>query len=394
MAWRVLPPVGGEPANRITGREHLSSRILPAAVAVDDRVLLWGGRDQFRSDDLGRARKEELDTGLTIDTEGAIAARWTLEWHWGDAAVLIDGQVAVVGPGSTGRQRALVFDPEAPESAVAISGPLAGRRQAICSQDTMVVWGGEVGSEPVPRGDGLPASDGAAFHAPTCSWSLLPPAPIGPRADHVLEAVGDDVVVWGGRWWGEPSKAGPLGDGAVYSLASRQWRSMSSSPLSARSRASSVTVGRRVFIWSGFGGASNAYRGDGAMYDPEGDTWTTVAEAPVRKPGAVVATVGSLVLLSGGTHVGGADVRLLIYDASSDAWAVPELDGFTPGPASYAPLSNGDLYAWSFVDPTTEHAILSGLKGFETISRHTVLAREARPLSNTGRAERGEEGSP
>jgi len=100
-----------------------------------------------------------------------------------------------------------------------------------------------------------------------------------------------------------------------------------------------------------------------ALYDPENDMWTMLAKAPVRLPGAVVAAVGSLVLLSGGTYAGGRDVRLLIYDASSDDWATPDLHEFSPGPASFAPLSNGDLYAWSFVDPITEHAILTGLKG-------------------------------
>ena len=175
LAWRLLPPVGGEPASRITGREHLSSRILPAVVAIQGRLLVWGGRDQFKSDDFGRPRRQELDTGLTIDTEGAMVARWGLDWHWGDAAALIDGQVVVVGPGSTGSQRALLFHPEAPDSAMVVPGPLAGRRRSTSTRDTVIVWGGEVGSEPVARGDGLPAADGSAFHISTRSWSLLPP---------------------------------------------------------------------------------------------------------------------------------------------------------------------------------------------------------------------------
>jgi len=389
LRWTLLPPVGGPPFRLVSGQEHLSSRVRPCVLAVGDRVLVWGGRDQSTTDDRGRPRPPEIGSGITIDRTGHVVRRWTIDWHAGDTAALFGDCVVVAGPGAEGCQRALVFEPDHPEAAERYPSSLASRDQpAAFSGSALMVWGGDVPNDRMERvrGRSWPTDEGAVFDVATLTWTPIAPAPIEARSRHVLEAVGDEVVVWGGKSWPQHAKARPLADGAVYDTATGRWRAMSPGPLSPRSMASSLTVGHRVFIWSGFGGASNAYRGDGALYDPESDTWTMLAEAPVRKPGAVAAAVGSLVLLSGGTYAGGRDVRLLIYDASSDDWATPDLPQFSPGPASFAPLSNGDLYAWSFVDPTTEHAILSGLPGHENpgmiavSDRRTVVARETRAM--------------
>jgi len=350
LAWKLLPPVGGEPTNQVTGLDHLTCRIRPALVVVEDQVLLWGGQAQHGS---------QLHSGLTIGASGRVAARWRADSGSGDIAALVGDRVVVVGPGSHTAERALVFTPDDPERTQEYISPIARRVKVSRTQSgrVFVVWGGREG-----RHDrhSLPRGDGAVFDASIRKWSTMPIAPICARSDHVLQAIDDDVVVWGGTQWGDPSTAGPLADGAVYNVASKEWRPMPPSPLSARSRCSFVPVGHRLFIWGGVG-HDGTYPGDGALFDPRTDMWALISKAPVRKPGAVAFGVNDMVLLCGGISAGGS-VRILIYDSVTDSWMAPDLPNFTPGPASFAQLGIDDVYAWSFVDPNTEQAVLQGLR--------------------------------
>ena len=113
----------------------------------------------------------------------------------------------------------------------------------------------------------------------------------------------------------KPEAAGfqsPVRSGSTAPALS-QWRRLAPSPLSARSRAVSVTIGGRALF---FGGTSEpdrcpppgdcsapaggiGYTGpafqDGAAYDPAADTWVMIASAPV--PLGEVASSPSVELL-------------------------------------------------------------------------------------------------
>lgn len=116
----------------------------------------------------------------------------------------------------------------------------------------------------------------------------------------------------------------------------REWLLVADSPLAARVFHVVIAVEDGVLIWGGLD-SPNAPRNpltDGAVYDPVADVWTPIAEAPVPvEPGwgysAVVTDTGVVVvgqetepaddgsgwLLSGGLTV-------LSYDFDTDAWEV------------------------------------------------------------------------
>lgn len=366
LAWTLLPPVGGPPSRWLEEEAHLSSRVSPTVVAVGDHVLVWGGHDMYSTDEFGRPRPPEIDSGLTIDREGRVVRRWTIDWHGGDTAALVDDRVVVVGPGADGVQRALVFDPDDPERAERYPSALPSRTQrAAFTGRAFVVWGGELPNddEARTRGRTWPTDDGAVFDVASRSWAPLPPAPLGGRANHVLEAVGDHVVAWGGSRWGDPGEAGPRDDGAVYHVGRAEWRPMSPSPLAPRSWASATTVGDRVFIGGGRGGDSPSYVFDAALYDPVADAWTKASKSSWRRAGASALAVGNTVLLGGGGSVeatsGGPVVT---YDASADTWHNPRLKMFWASFHSAAYWPPAGVYVWSFGGPA-EHAILVGSVG-------------------------------
>lgn len=364
LAWRLLPPVGGEPSNVISQKSHLTYRCGPTLVAVGDRVLLWGGKDSF-GNPLPSAQ------GLTI-SEGRVTDRWEVDWSWGDSAALVNSQVVVVGPGSDRVERALVFAPGDPEHAQQFVSPIKGRLgvSPIAVDRRIVLWGGTANDR--LRNRNLPPfADGAVFEATTRTWAVLPEAPLCGRKGHVLQSVGDQVVVWGGWTWKGPRDVWSLADGAVYDLGRGEWRPMPPSPLSARADMSSAAVEGRVFIWGGSGDRNTRYPADGALFDPRSDTWTLIPASPVRKPGASAFVLDDLVLLTGGTSTGGRDVSMLVYSILSDSWDTPHLPGFVPGLASFAKLGNGEIYVWSAFDSRTEHAVLQSIATPESHVRPT-----------------------
>jgi len=179
----------------------------------------------------------------------------------------------------------------------------------------------------------------------------------------VLQGVGKQVVVWGGWVRFSPEDLRIFDDGAVFDLNSGEWRPTPASPLSARANTSFTAVDGRVFIRAGEGHKAG-YLADGALFDPRDDSWTLLPKAPAPLADARAFTFEDLVLLTGGTWVGGRDVHIAVYSATSNSWAVPDLSAFR-GPSALAVLGNGDAYAWSGFDPNTEHAILHSVPDSE-----------------------------
>ncbi|WP_116246063.1 kelch repeat-containing protein [Nocardiopsis sp. FIRDI 009] len=174
----------------------------------------------------------------------------------------------------------------------------------------------------------------------------LPPAPFAPREDHGLVWSGEELLVWGGHAAGQHDS---FADGAAYSPRTGAWRTLADVDLEPRTRHTTVMVGERMLVWGGFtptyADDEDAHLArDGALYDPEADSWEPVADAPQARSQARGVVVGEHVVVGGGDRGRGTDRHdFLVYAPEEDAWdtvALP-LDG-EPGAAVYDLTAVGD----------------------------------------------------
>jgi hypothetical protein len=121
------------------------------------------------------------------------------------------------------------------------------------------------------------------------------------------------------------------------------WESIASAPLSARDGSASVWTGEEMIVVGGNvrppcppsadcdGPSPDQLRADGAAYDPETDTWRSIAAAPVPFTYAQAVWTGrEMVVLEISAVPNGKPGHTLAYDPEADAWR--ELD---PPPDAY-----------------------------------------------------------
>ncbi|WP_017597121.1 Kelch repeat-containing protein [Nocardiopsis lucentensis] len=173
----------------------------------------------------------------------------------------------------------------------------------------------------------------------------LPPAPFGPREDHGLAWTGSQLLVWGGHGEGQHDS---FSDGAAYSPETGAWRALADVDLEPRTRHSTVVVGDRMLVWGGFtpthAGDEDAHLArDGALYDPEADSWEPVADAPEARDLARGVVVGEHVVFGGGSAPHGSAADFLVYSLEDDDWSTVALP-FEPEPgfAVYDLAARGD----------------------------------------------------
>ncbi len=126
--------------------------------------------------------------------------------------------------------------------------------------------------------------------ATTPIWSQsIPDPPLEDRATQLVVTAGDNIFVWGGSVpnhldGSEP----PFSDGAIYDLATDQWRPVSLSPLPG---------GFAFGLWTG---SQIIVSNEGllASYEPTTDTWQSIGAIPTGAGGAhFLALVGNEVVL-------------------------------------------------------------------------------------------------
>ena len=150
-------------------------------------------------------------------------------------------------------------------------------------------------------------------------------APVDVRQDHSLAWSGDELLVWGGH---DADQHAPFADGAAYSPHGLVAASPESG-LEPRTRHSTVMVDGRMLVWGGFtpttsGPPDGHLARDGAVYDPDGDTWEPIAPAPEGRSLARGAVVGGHVVFGGGNT--GQDAEgFLVYSVEEDTWSTVAL---------------------------------------------------------------------
>jgi N-acetylneuraminic acid mutarotase len=137
-----------------------------------------------------------------------------------------------------------------------------------------------------PEACGVWCADGGRYDPNGQTWSPLSASPLAARSNHVGVWTGTDLILWGGT--GRHSGQFTLwADGARYDPAADRWTSMAVGPLVGRQDATAVWTGNEVLVWGGYAGSNGpcaSYKGycsDGARYDPTSDKWAAIPPSPL-----------------------------------------------------------------------------------------------------------------
>jgi N-acetylneuraminic acid mutarotase len=127
---------------------------------------------------------------------------------------------------------------------------------------------------------------------------------------------------------------GPCGNGrtCVSAVCTPSWVTMAAAPsgFAGRQHPAWCSMGSKLFVWGGAGNAAGSDLGDGAIYDPSNDTWSTIATtgAPTARIGAVAVWTGSVVVVWGGGDLAATT------DYNTGA-------RYNPGSNTWSAMSNG-----------------------------------------------------
>ncbi|HEX2090236.1 MAG TPA: hypothetical protein VHI54_09975 [Actinomycetota bacterium] len=261
---------------------------------------------------------------------------------WGGANVALFEEV--YGDGAA-------YDPLMKRWARLPSAPLSPRvyHSAVWTGKEMLIWGGGVIAEPgeetatqlVPAGTLF--DDGAAYDPATERWTPLPTAPIKGRSGQVAIWTGTEMILWGGAGIGETTIA--FNDGAAFDPATQQWRLIQDAPLPKGTAYTAVWTGSQMLVYGG-------PRGRAAAYDPAADEWTKVSRPPFA---ALVLPVsvwtGRVMLVWGGEGSTSGDLNTArgigaAYDPAGDAWTMlPNAPGAT-GLGQTAVWTRREMLVW------------------------------------------------
>ncbi|MGI8983069.1 MAG: Kelch repeat-containing protein [Acidimicrobiales bacterium] len=318
--WEPLPDAG------IAGRSQ------PSVVWTRTAMVVWGGEGDAgplgdgAAYDLADDRWAPLPPAPLGPRQGHTAV-WT-----GNKMLVFGGEGPREGcEGLCPLADGAAYDPDSATWSPMATPPIGARHghSAVFVKGRMVVWGG--------AGEGGAAlGDGASYDPATDTWAALPAPTMAPRVGHRAVATTDSMLVWGGS--SEEAEGGRyFADGAIYSPATDQWRTMAPAPasLAGRDNAAGVWTGTALVVWGGFGRSEECtpcFYGDGAAYDPVADTWAPIAPSPLGGRGAHRAVWTSRdMLVWGGSD---AEVRAggALYNPVDDTWI-----GIVAGPLAARP---------------------------------------------------------
>ena len=204
----------------------------------------------------------------------------------------------------------------------------------------------------------LPGPELAAYRAATRTWSLLPSSPTGcgPTAP---VWTGQELVVLAGRT--SPTCDGPeaVADPSAYALdpSAETWRRLASAPVTL-SYGEAFWTGREVLVLGSEG--TRPGRDVLLSYSPDRDTWRIGQAPPVpERFGSSVVWTGDVLLVWGG-EVDAPGTAAGIMSLRDGAAYDPDRDTWTTVPAAPIPGAAGAVTAW-----TGEEMVVWGGQGTE-----------------------------
>ena len=152
-------------------------------------------------------------------------------------------------------------------------------------------------------------------------WEEAAPLALGPRQEHAVAAIDDDVFIVGGF-----TRSEIVGRVEVFNVESGTYRSVADVPIPLHHPNLGVMDGR-LFVLGFLTG--NGFLADprSFVYDPASDEWTPIAPmltSRERGGGAVAVQDGRLIVV-GGRRIG-AVPEVDAYDPETDTWeALPDM---------------------------------------------------------------------
>lgn len=179
------------------------------------------------------------------------------------------------------------------------------------------------------------------------TWAPIPEGPLAARARAASAWTGTEMIVWGGGG----ADRFVFDDGAAYDPAAGTWRTIADAPIEGREAPATVWTGQELLVWGGRSGGNPdpVVEVDGAAYDPAGDSWRTIPEAPIAvewEPWAV--WTGEEMIVGGSGAEPGFNAAA--YDPAAGTWRTLELPADAPAEGTWSrPVWTGDqLMFWSF----------------------------------------------
>lgn len=322
----------------------------PAFAWTGSRLLVWGGRGAggYLSD--GAIYDPGVNAWSVMTTSNAPSARAYTFSAWTGGHFVVWGGAA--GGGSTLSRTfndGAVYDPQtntwtAMPSNAAPSARMTDFNTAIWTGSRVIIWGGY---DPTKNAYD---SGGSLYDPLANSWTTMSliGAPAG-RTGHIAAWTGSKMIVWGGVYFSN-GVANYRGDGAIYDPVGNSWTPMNATGApGARYGASSVWTGSRLIVWGGYNGGDF---NDGYAYDPATDTWSPIStvNAPSGRNMAATAWTGSRMIVWSGYQGNSAGSRAdgAQYDPVANVWIPLSTSSAPAGAGQAATVWTGDMMlTWS-----------------------------------------------
>jgi hypothetical protein len=191
-----------------------------------------------------------------------------------------------------------------------------------------------------------PEAQGAS--QPATAWTEVAASPLSPRSRSTTVWTGDEMLVVGGDTFMCPPGADcaapdapPLSDGAAYDPARDEWRTISDAPVGFPF-ASTAVVGDDVYfaVPSDMWTTSNH---DFLRYSVADDAWTRLPPPPGGARWYQLVAAGDVVIAHTGSHEQDA-ARDFVFDPAADAWTALPVDPLAPAFDRVMTWSGGHVY--------------------------------------------------
>ncbi len=283
----------------------------------------------------------------------------------GHSAVWANDRMIIWGGMADSFARAVYNDGKALDPALnqwtpisSLGAPWArARHGAVWTGSKMIIWGGFFGTMPTYP------NDGGIYDKTTDSWSKISAvgAPSG-RARFVTVWTGTKMIIWGGESITSTGRV-PVCSGGIYDLATDTWMALNSTGApSARYDAMAAWTGSKLLIWGGSNSASAGAPGlgDGAVYDPAHDSWTTMSAtgAPSARQMASAVWTGTELIIWGGNSVSSPSASLADgarYNPATNKWTALSMGAAPAARYSHSAVWSGtQMLIWGGNSNTTD----------------------------------------
>lgn len=197
------------------------------------------------------------------------------------------------------------------------------------------IYVGEFGDSKVTILDPLPLSP-----EPIGNWTSLGPAP-DLLLDPASATVGDKLYMVGGK-----TSSGHTLDAYVYDPFGDSWSTIPSPPFDdAVENAAAVSYNDKLYVFGGSTGPFSGARNYAAYYDPTTSSWTTISSPmPTARGGLTAQVLDDRIYVIGGMDDNGASLNTVeIFDPATETWTTgPSLQTRRDNPGSA--VLDGKIY--------------------------------------------------